>query len=355
MALGQLTHRVVDYQHVTKLDDNCSQRHEMVGCCKMYDKFQDRGTKIANHIHDRNVSINKLVKTKINTRNSNEKWHAAKGITTQIKKITIGKQTNIGKTWHPQLVGKGALLRNHAYWAMDQCNGSAAELRRLIDICLTHFQDNHTHCVPASVCQEEGYVPTYNIIRDPAALNMITKFVHSMVIYKNAEDYVLACSTYYVESFNNTCLIYQDKRIHYGNTMYKLRIQLAILDWNEHVDRPFTSRSQSMRPDHPRNQLGKKAYTRKSYRFVRTIWEMLVAVIQSVDVDVPNEDNVAILQDDMEYDSDNSVDDDQYSDDDGPEDEVYATAEEAAETEVHHEESTPPTYVTPDGLVYLVL
>jgi hypothetical protein len=178
---------------------------------------------------------------------------------------------------------------------------------------------------------------------------MLTKFVHSMVRYENAEDYILAYSTYYVESFNNTCLIYQDKRIHYGNTMYILRIQLAILDWNEHVDRPFTSRSQSMQPDHPRNQLGKKAYTRKNYRFVRTVWDMLVAVIQSVDVDVPNEDSVAILQDNMEYDSDNSVDDD------GPEDEVYATTEEAAETEVHHKESTRPTYATPDDFVYLVL
>lgn len=32
VALGQKTHKVVDIQHITKVDERCSQKHETVGC-----------------------------------------------------------------------------------------------------------------------------------------------------------------------------------------------------------------------------------------------------------------------------------------------------------------------------------
>ena len=275
----------------------------------MYEKFDANGTKVENHIQDRNVSINKMIKDRGNIRNSNEKWHATKPITKQARKIATGRRGNIGKTWHPQLSDKGSLIRNHAYWAMDNCHTDAAELRRKLDICLTHFHNRHDHCVPTSVCRAKGFVPSYSIVTDPAALEILTTFLHSMIVYKNAEDYVLACNTYYVESFNNTCLIYQDKRIHYGNVMYKMRIELAILDWNEHVDRPYTSVHKSMRPNHPRKHLGKKAYKKKSYKFVKNIWELLVAVLKTDDA-LDNDTQNEAQAEDLEYDvSDVDIDD----------------------------------------------
>ena len=79
---------------------------------------------------------------------------------------------------------------------------------------------------------------------------------------------MLARSTYYIESFNNTCLIYLDKRIHYKNTMYELRRDLCVLDWNEHVDRQYTSVYRRIRPAHMGRRSGKKNYKKKTYNFV---------------------------------------------------------------------------------------
>ncbi|WAR07135.1 hypothetical protein MAR_017093 [Mya arenaria] len=47
----------------------------------------------------------------------------------------------------------------------------------------------------------------------------------------------------HVKSFNNSVLIYLDKRIHYNNSSYKTRIDLATLSLNEHIDGPYTPRS----------------------------------------------------------------------------------------------------------------
>jgi hypothetical protein len=349
VALGQVTHRVLDYQHVTRTDDNCSQRHETIGCSRMYTKFEERGVTIENHIHDRNMAVNKMIKARGNTRNSNERWHAAKSITNHAKKIAKGTKATIGKTWHPQLADKGSLIRNHAYWAMDHCNNNAAELRSLIDTSLSHFQDQHDLCDQFSTCRTEGYVPTFTIVRDPAALDILKKFLHSMVLYKNAEDYVLACDTYYVESFNNACLIYQDKRIHYGDQVYKLRIQLAVLDWNEHVDRPYTSRHTSIRPDHPRRHLGKKVYKKKTYKFVQDIWEMLKAVLQITNDADDGEQHAAQVHD-IEY-----ADSDDTEDDMG-DDQAYHDVEDPLDIYAANvDDEDDHTYVQEDGYVYLVL
>jgi hypothetical protein len=70
---------------------------------------------------------------------------------------------------------------------------------------------------------------------------MLENFIRSLVVYKHAEDYVNGDDSFYVESFNNVCLIYMDKQIHYGNKMYEVRSNLAVIDWNEHIDRSYTS------------------------------------------------------------------------------------------------------------------
>ena len=70
-ALGQRTHRVVNYQHITKQDDICSQRHEMVGTRKLYAEFDRDNITIRVHSHDRNASVSKFLRTDYpNTRDS---------------------------------------------------------------------------------------------------------------------------------------------------------------------------------------------------------------------------------------------------------------------------------------------
>ena len=70
---------------------------------------------------------------------------------------------------------------------------------------------------------------------------MLLQCLHKNKIYKKDDEYSKSRDTHYVESFNNALLQYHDKRIVFGIETYEIRINLAILDWNEHVDRPITS------------------------------------------------------------------------------------------------------------------
>ena len=46
VALGYMTHRVVHYEHVTKVEERSSQKHEAYGTRKMYESFNDRGIQV---------------------------------------------------------------------------------------------------------------------------------------------------------------------------------------------------------------------------------------------------------------------------------------------------------------------
>ena len=114
-------------------------------------------------------------------------------------------------------------------------------------------------------------------------MKLLTDFLHSLTLYKNAQDYALSKDSYYVESFNNVMLVYLDKRIHLKNRTYEMKRDLAILDWNEHVDRPFTSRCTRQQVQNCRRNLGNKRYKKKSYTFVRELWCLLVDILSNSD------------------------------------------------------------------------
>lgn len=306
VALGQHTHKVINIQHITKQQDRCTQRHENIGCNQMYDDFERKGVKINIHSHDRNMSVNKTIRTKDTVKNCNERWHATKPLTQGLKKISSGARRNMGKTWHPELADKGSRIRNHMYYAMDNCAGNPDTLRQLIDNSILHFQNNHDNCADDSACKEAQYVPEFTILSDPVATRLLTDFLHSLTLYKNAADYTLSKDTYYVESFNNSCLMYLQKRIHYKEMTYSMRINLAVLNWNEHVDRPFTSRRTLQQVHHNRRYLGKKAYKKKTYMFVNDIWQLLIRVIedgeQLPDININLNNNQDDNDDDHYYD-----------------------------------------------------
>ncbi|KAH3711129.1 hypothetical protein DPMN_070629 [Dreissena polymorpha] len=170
VALGMYSHKVVNIQHITKTQDSCTQRHETIGCEDMYRDFKRQNINVNIHSHDRNQSVNKSIRNKDNVQNCNERWHAAKSIMPGIKKISSGAQKNMGVTWHPELSDKGARLRNHIFYSLDNCKGCPARLRSLIDNSVNHFQNNHENCQEDSQCKTVGYVPDYAIIRSPVAV-----------------------------------------------------------------------------------------------------------------------------------------------------------------------------------------
>ena len=97
-------------------------------------------------------------------------------------------------------------------------------------------------------------------------------------MYKNPHKYTTCMSTYYVESFNNAVLVYIDKRIHFRNLMYLIRMGLTILDWNEHVDRPATSVQYYVQPGNV-NPQGTRILSSKTNNFVHDVWTEFLEVL----------------------------------------------------------------------------
>lgn len=105
---------------------------------------------------------------------------------------------------------------------------------------------------------------------DPVAENLLVKVILNSSIFRYPQDYILGRDTFDVESFNNVMNIYQDKRIAFGDMQYNARSNLAVLQWNENVDRDFTSISNQRNTRPPRSQRGKKNYKQKT--FVKSIF-----------------------------------------------------------------------------------
>ena len=194
-ALGTNTHKVINMQHITRDEERSTQKHETVGCELMNNEFDKKRIKVNVHIHDRNMSVNKAFKSKEYVTNCNERWHATKSVTSGVKAISNGSKKNMGITWHPQLADKGAKIRNHLYYAIDHCGVNGTELRRIIDSCVPHFQDNHENCSADSECKAQDYVPNFNKLTDASAVKLLTDFLHSLTLYKNAQDYALSKDT----------------------------------------------------------------------------------------------------------------------------------------------------------------
>lgn len=279
IALGGVTHRVVSAKTVSREEERISQRHELVGVKRMYKEFQSKNIKIRIHGHDRNSSVNKYLATEHPTvKNANDTWHATKGISKSLKNITSGPKKNCGKTWHEELSDKAAAVKTATYFAMKTCNGSAAKLRDILDNIPEHYQGNHDKCPSQSRCQVEGdtYESSKCDLKDPVAINLLKTAIKKLQIYRTPGDYVACVDTHYVESFNNAALIYHDKRITFGAKEYRRRTHMSILDWNENVDREFTSAVLWEDVKNPRRRSGHKNLKSKSNDFVKDIWNSVM-------------------------------------------------------------------------------
>ncbi|XP_019633189.1 PREDICTED: uncharacterized protein LOC109476627 [Branchiostoma belcheri] len=288
MALGQINHRVLAHMPVTKKEQTCTQKHEKVGTERLYRQLDEMGVKVSDHAHDRNQSINKFIRERppyadgTRTTNSNDTWHATKAIARKFKRVSSGPVRSRGVSWHPQLADKGAPLKTHFYWCMARCGGDEQVLRDMLLNIVQHYQNRHDNCHPESRCRADpNYRPTKLLLTEQRAVELLTNFVRSQDIYKSAKDYVLCKDTLYVESFNNSCLQYVDKRIVFGDLNYGLRMGLAVLDWNEHVDREATSRYVRYSVANIRQVQGKRILTAKKYTFVRELLLTFLARVKA--------------------------------------------------------------------------
>lgn len=106
--------------------------------------------------------------------------------------------------------------------------------------------------------------------------------IKGLKIYNNAEEYCNCKDTHYVESFNNALLQYQDKRIGtFSYATYRMRTELAILDWNEHIDRPYTSVKNVVDHRNPRRKVDMKVKKKKTYTFWNTLLNHFLDIFYS--------------------------------------------------------------------------
>lgn len=274
VAIGDNTHKVLQCCHITKADDIVSQRHELRGTENIYDEFERQDVSVKIHTHDRNLSINKLVKRNAFTVNQNDSWHGVKSVKKAMQAVASGPKYKENKTWSEQLYDKVEPVATHFHWAIRNCQQDPQVLKKLLLNVTQHYKNEHSNCHQTSRCKlDKNYEPSRIVITNPKAEKMLQNVIEQSVIYKSPEDYVLAKDTSYVESFNNVMNIFQDKRICFSDLQYNLRSQLAVLHWNENVDRGHTSMWNPKDPKAPRWKKGKKNYKPVKYNYHKSIWD----------------------------------------------------------------------------------
>jgi len=276
ICIGQKTHKVIKDIYVTKSDDPVTQRHEMLGTKKLYEYFDSNIESIGgpvlikSHAHDRNLSVNSFVKKERNgTCNQNDTWHAAKSVEKEISAVSKGPKSKHGITWHEELSDKVQSVRTHVQYSIRNCDNDSTMLISKLDNIVLHYKNQHDKCSPESRCKTDGnYEPSKRIVASPVAEKLLAEAIRRTVVYRSPSDFIYALDTYYVEGFNNVLNVFQDKRINFSDTVYRLRTDLAICHWNENVDRPFTSVWTA--PDEKKTR---KNYKPRTYVYRDNIWK----------------------------------------------------------------------------------
>ena len=288
ICIGYGTHSVLRNEIITKDDDQYAQRHERLGTKRIYQYLKDHDLGPGNvqaHAHDRNLSVNKYIRENETTTNQNDTWHAGKQVEKMLSNVAKGPLYKEGSTWHRQLSDKVASIRTHIHYSIRNCGQNTITLRQNLDNIVQHYKNVHVGCSIESRCRrDKNYQPSKMTIDDPKAELLLQKAIQSSVVYQHAEDYVMAMDTFYVESFNNVLNMFHDKRVAFGHEEYFRRSKLAVLHWNENVDRPYTSMwtppEALLAPNlGPRKAKSKKNYVKRTFNYTWNIWNNIMNFI----------------------------------------------------------------------------
>ncbi len=148
--------------HITTADDPVTQRHEKIGTEKIYRDLEAEQVTVQIHTHDRNLSINKMVKEAVSTTNQNDIWHGIKSLKKAMSLVSSGPRYKEGKTWSEELYDKPEPVATHFYWVIKNCNGDSSTLRSMLENCVEHYKGNHKQCHSESRCKKD---PTMNHLK----------------------------------------------------------------------------------------------------------------------------------------------------------------------------------------------
>lgn len=89
-------HKILNRMHVTTADDPVTQRHEKAGTEFVYRDLEKEQVTVQIHTHDRNLSINKMVKENVSTTNQNDIWHGIKTVKKAMSLVSSGSRYKEG-------------------------------------------------------------------------------------------------------------------------------------------------------------------------------------------------------------------------------------------------------------------
>ncbi|KAL5460013.1 hypothetical protein EMCRGX_G033422 [Ephydatia muelleri] len=168
-----------------------------------------------------------------------------KNVAKEMKKICAGPVKARDKTWFAQLSDKARSTK--------------------------HFQGHHLNCHLESRCRQPGYHPKRKILTMCEVIKACTEENPYLLLC-----WVILLYTFWMESFNHQLLTYLTKRIHFHTNTFKMRMNLAVMDWNENTQRASISHDEYLdvrRPDHHSTY---NVLKKKTFQFVRNIWNAYI-------------------------------------------------------------------------------
>lgn len=290
-CLSGSTHKIIGISTISRVDHATAQTRELACTKVVLPQVIGRGLRVVEVAHDIQAQVSKYVKETLGLVNSYDTWHGTKNVAREMKKITEGPKKERGKKWFPQLVDKRRSVKIHLYWAMKNCGDSPSKLQELILNIPCHYQGQHSKCPATSPCHTPAYTPSKIKLDNDKAIESLCQQLKSTYIYRSAEDFCRCRDTYMVESFNHQLLTYLPKRIHFSTVTFKMRMNLAVLDWNENVNRSYTSASKVKDLRRPDRRTPMKVLVRKKYNFVELLWAMFVTHNQVDLMEVDEDDD----------------------------------------------------------------
>nr|XP_058955495.1 uncharacterized protein LOC131782778 isoform X4 [Pocillopora verrucosa]XP_058972477.1 uncharacterized protein LOC131798834 isoform X2 [Pocillopora verrucosa]XP_058973361.1 uncharacterized protein LOC131799682 isoform X2 [Pocillopora verrucosa] len=196
----------------------------------------------------------------------------AKSVTKAMKEVASGAQRDEGSKWFFELLDKVKSTRTLVYFCMKNSPPNEEEFQGTLLNVVDHYQGNHVRCHAESRCKQNGYVMSKKLLTKPEVVAACREAIMGTSIYRHASDYMRCRETYWIESLHSVMLIYAAKRIHYGDDTYNMCMELAILDWNENVNREASSLQMYQHTRHPNRLAETRVLTSKTFNFRETIW-----------------------------------------------------------------------------------
>ena len=252
--LSPCTCKVLYSATVHRSESNIAQNHESVGTRKICRDVERDGCRIRSFSCDAGSGTTGVMGQEDPEAVGNlDPYHGIKNDKPALEKMTKGRDTDVGVTWHPELRDKAGPLAEHLRWCISesaitvdeyrdpqQRDEAATKLRARILIPLRHYRDIHDKCFPTARCNVD---PLYDLSRakitDPKALAILEKTLTSTTIFTQAHKYLLFMPTSMNEAYHSRQNKFFSKRTYLSSLMYNLVIRLAILDHNKNTHGVF--------------------------------------------------------------------------------------------------------------------